>query len=81
VDALEARLDLTREQVTVAERQVAVRRSDLDDTVIRAPFAGVAISKDAQPGEMVSPVSAAAGSRARASRRLSTCRRSRSKWT
>jgi len=61
VDALEARLDLTREQVTVAERQVAVRRSDLDDTVIRAPFAGVAISKDAQPGEMVSPVSAGGG--------------------
>jgi RND family efflux transporter MFP subunit len=61
VDALRARLDLTREQVTVAERQVSVRRTDLDDTVIRAPFAGVAISKDAQPGEMVSPVSAGGG--------------------
>jgi RND family efflux transporter MFP subunit len=61
VDALKARLDLTREQVTVAERQVSVRRTDLDDTVIRAPFAGVAISKDAQPGEMVSPVSAGGG--------------------
>ena len=61
VDALSARLDLTREQVTVAERQVAVRRTDLDDTVIRAPFAGIAISKDAQPGEMVSPVSAGGG--------------------
>jgi RND family efflux transporter MFP subunit len=52
---------LTREQDTVAERQVAVRRADLDDTVIRAPFAGVALSKDAQPGEMVSPVSAGGG--------------------
>jgi RND family efflux transporter MFP subunit len=29
--------------------------------VIRAPFAGVAISKDAQPGEMISPVSAGGG--------------------
>jgi multidrug efflux pump subunit AcrA (membrane-fusion protein) len=29
--------------------------------VIRAPFTGVAISKDAQPGEMVSPVSAGGG--------------------
>ena len=56
-----ARLELTREQVTVAERQVAVRRTDLDDTVIRAPFSGVALSKDAQPGEMVSPVSAGGG--------------------
>jgi RND family efflux transporter MFP subunit len=45
----------------VAERQVALRQSDLDDTVIRAPFAGVALSKDAQPGEMVSPVSAGGG--------------------
>ena len=61
VDALQARLELTREQVTVAERQVALRRTDLDDTVIRAPFAGVALSKDAQPGEMVSPVSAGGG--------------------
>ena len=61
VDALKARLDLTREQVTVAERQVAVRRADVDDTVIRAPFSGVALSKDAQPGEMVSPVSAGGG--------------------
>jgi HlyD family secretion protein len=61
VDALAARLELTREQVTVAERQVALRHTDLDDTVIRAPFAGVAISKDAQPGEMVSPISAGGG--------------------
>jgi len=61
VDALNARLELTHEQVNVAERQVALRQSDLDDTVIRAPFAGVALSKDAQPGEMVSPVSAGGG--------------------
>jgi multidrug efflux pump subunit AcrA (membrane-fusion protein) len=61
VDALKARLDLTREQVTVAERQVALRQSDLNDTVIRAPFSGIALSKDAQPGEMVSPVSAGGG--------------------
>ena len=36
-------------------------RTDLDNTVIRAPFSGIAISKDAQPGEMVSPVSAGGG--------------------
>jgi RND family efflux transporter MFP subunit len=61
VGAYEARLDLTREQVRVAESQVAVQRANVDDTVIRAPFSGVAISKDAQPGEMVSPVSAGGG--------------------
>ena len=61
VGAQEARLALSREQVLVSERQVAVRLNDLDDTVIRAPFSGVAISKDAQPGEMVSPMSAGGG--------------------
>ena len=61
VDSLAARLDLGRQEVTVAERQVALARQDLDDTVIRAPFAGVAVSKDAQPGEMISPVSAGGG--------------------
>src|SRR5687768_15501717 len=56
-DSLEARIQAAREQVRVAERQVALERTNLDRTVIRAPFAGVVISKDAQPGEMVSPVS------------------------
>jgi RND family efflux transporter MFP subunit len=60
-DSLEARLALAREEVVVAERQVALRRIEVDDTVIRAPFTGVAISKDAQPGEMISPVSAGGG--------------------
>jgi len=61
VDSLDARIGATREQVLVAERQVALERTNLDSTVIRAPFDGVAISKDAQPGEMVSPVSAGGG--------------------
>jgi HlyD family secretion protein len=61
VDALAARLDLARQDTEVSERQLALRRQDLDDTVIRAPFAGVAVSKDAQPGEMISPVSAGGG--------------------
>ena len=38
-----------------------LRKTDLDDMVVRAPFSGVAISKDAQPGEMISPVSAGGG--------------------
>jgi RND family efflux transporter MFP subunit len=47
--------------VRVAEQQVALAKTNLDDTIIRAPFSGVAISKDAQPGETVSPVSAGGG--------------------
>jgi RND family efflux transporter MFP subunit len=61
VDALEARLVAAREMVVVAERQLDARRAELADMTIRAPFSGVAISKDAQPGEMVSPVSAGGG--------------------
>ena len=61
VGSLKARLDLGREEVAVAERELALSRQYLDDTVIRSPFSGVAISKDAQPGEMISPVSAGGG--------------------
>ncbi|AMY07233.1 Macrolide-specific efflux protein MacA precursor [Luteitalea pratensis] len=61
VDALRARLQAARTDVNVAEQQVALRHTDMDDTVIRAPFSGMAVSKDAQPGEMISPVSAGGG--------------------
>jgi RND family efflux transporter MFP subunit len=60
-DSLDARIAALKEQIRVAERQIEVQKTDLDNYVIRAPFSGVAISKDAQPGEMVSPVSAGGG--------------------
>jgi RND family efflux transporter MFP subunit len=60
-DALEARLAAARERVAVAEKTVALRSAELADTAIRAPFSGIVVSKDAQPGEMVSPVSAGGG--------------------
>jgi RND family efflux transporter MFP subunit len=59
--ALGARLEQVRAELGVAEAGVRQRQQDLDDLVIRAPFTGVAISKDAQPGEMVSPISAGGG--------------------
>ena len=61
VDSLLARIASAQEQVKVAESQIAMQLTAIDDTVIRAPFTGVAISKDAQAGEMVSPVSAGGG--------------------
>jgi RND family efflux transporter MFP subunit len=60
-NALAARLEASRAQVKVAESGLAMRRNDYDDLQVRAPFAGVVISKDAQPGEMVSPISAGGG--------------------
>jgi HlyD family secretion protein len=61
VDSLVARIASAQEDVKVAESQIAMQQTAIDDTVIRAPFSGVALSKDAQPGEMVSPVSAGGG--------------------
>ena len=61
VDGTEARIAASNQLVQVADRQVEWQQTDLDNMVIRAPFSGIAISKDAQPGEMVSPVSAGGG--------------------
>jgi len=58
---LRARLARQQEDVVTAERQVSLWKQQMDDMVIRAPFSGVVTTKDAQPGEMVSPVSAGGG--------------------
>lgn len=60
-DALAARLATGRENVKVAVRNVELSEDSLAHTIIRAPFAGVVVSKDAQPGEMISPISAGGG--------------------
>jgi len=52
-----ARLERLKADVVVAERQVDDWKQQLDDTIIRAPFAGVVTTKDSQPGEMISPMS------------------------
>lgn len=52
-----AKLERQRADITVAERQVDEWKQQLDDTIIRAPFAGVVTTKDSQPGEMISPMS------------------------
>jgi RND family efflux transporter MFP subunit len=62
VEALKARLASLIREVEVGERVVEVQQQQLDDTEIRAPFAGVVIAKAAHPGEMISPISAGGGS-------------------
>ena len=57
-DSLQARLERQQEEEIVAERRVAVWKQQLEDTVIRAPFDGIVTTKNAQPGEMISPISA-----------------------
>lgn len=53
----QAKLVRQRAEVVVAERQVDQWKQQVDDTIIRAPFAGVVTTKDSQPGEMISPMS------------------------
>ena len=60
-DMLRARLIANTEQVRAARESVAVADVQLDNTVIRAPFSGVVVTKSAQPGEMISPISAGGG--------------------
>ena len=60
-DALAAKLDTGKENVAVAEKNVALAQDALNNMTIRAPFGGMVVSKNAQPGEMISPVSAGGG--------------------
>ncbi|HEY6642000.1 efflux RND transporter periplasmic adaptor subunit [Povalibacter sp.] len=61
VAATRARLESLRSEVEVAQSTLRVRAQALEDLLVRAPFDGVVVSKDAQPGEMVSPISAGGG--------------------
>ena len=60
-ESLGAQIAAAREQVRAADAQIAVAQQDVDNCTVRAPFAGVVVSKDAQVGEMVSPISAGGG--------------------
>ena len=61
VAALKARQLRQSADITVAERAVDELKQQVDDTVIRASFGGVVTTKDAQPGEIISPMSAGGG--------------------
>ena len=60
-DAARTSLDVAARSVAVAEANLSLTQRALDDTVVRAPFAGVVTVKAAQEGEMVSPISAGGG--------------------
>jgi len=60
-DSLQAKIDLAQAQVAAAESRVQVAQQAVDNCTIKAPFAGIVVSKDAQVGEMVSPISAGGG--------------------
>jgi RND family efflux transporter MFP subunit len=61
LEATRAQLATQRSNVDVVARGVSIAERNLDDTIVRAPFSGVVTVKAAQPGEMVSPISAGGG--------------------
>jgi RND family efflux transporter MFP subunit len=60
-DNARANLAVSQSQVAVARAAVGVAQRATDDTIVRAPFSGVVTVKAAQPGEIVSPISAGGG--------------------
>lgn len=60
-ESLTAQLAARKADVNVSEKRLALEQQYLDDMQLRAPFAGIVISKDSQPGEMISPMSAGGG--------------------
>jgi RND family efflux transporter MFP subunit len=67
-DQARAQIDAKKSDYLIAQRALdaardgrAIAQSNLDDTIIRAPFSGIVIEKAAQAGEMVSPISAGSG--------------------
>lgn len=61
VAVLKARIAAQERQIAVAQSGVELARVSLDNTIVKAPFAGVITVKAAQPGEIVSPMSAGGG--------------------
>ena len=53
-DATLGQTDVAQQNLTVAQAALAVAQSNEDYTTIRAPFAGVVTTKNAQPGDIVS---------------------------
>jgi RND family efflux transporter MFP subunit len=60
-DSLRAQLATARHNASVAGDQLRNAENGVDNTIVRAPFEGVVIAKAAQPGEIVSPLSAGGG--------------------
>jgi RND family efflux transporter MFP subunit len=60
-DALRAQLESARRNAKVSADALHIADLGVDNTVVRAPFGGVVIAKAAQPGEIVSPLSAGGG--------------------
>jgi RND family efflux transporter MFP subunit len=60
-DSLRSKIALTKEQTRAAEARIGVAQEDVENCTVRSPYDGIVVSKDAQRGEIVSPISAGGG--------------------
>ncbi len=63
VDAAEARYERVKASIAAAEAAVLAAQVSLENTVIRAPFDGTVLTKNADVGEVVAPLAASAFSK------------------
>lgn len=61
LQGVQARTITVTRQIDVAKSRVQLQAQQLAEAEIRAPFPGVVINKAAQPGEIISPMSAGGG--------------------
>lgn len=60
-DSLRSKITLTKEQTRAADARIAVAEQDVINCTVRSPYDGIVVSKDAQRGEIVSPLTAGGG--------------------
>jgi RND family efflux transporter MFP subunit len=60
-NSLRAKIDYAKEQVLAGDARIQEAQQAVENCIIGAPFDGIIVSKDAQVGEMVSPISAGGG--------------------
>jgi RND family efflux transporter MFP subunit len=61
VNRLKAQIASAKVQVAAANAKIGIDQQNIDNCQVRSPYDGIVVSKDAQPGEMISPISAGGG--------------------
>ena len=61
VNRLKAQIAQAKVSIEAANARMGIDQQNIDNCVVRSPYDGIVVSKDAQPGEMVSPISAGGG--------------------
>src|SRR4029077_1721901 len=61
VSRFKAQIDQAKASVQASNAKIAIDKQNIENCIVRSPYDGIVVSKDAQPGEMVSPISAGGG--------------------